>query len=80
MFVSHRSVQTAGYVKSEMAFALDIADKQPEESIFVIPVRLEDCPFPERIGDWHAVNLFDPRGYERLMRALQVRARALDEH
>lgn len=72
--LSQRSVKKDGYIKREIEFALDIADKLPEDAIFIIPLRLEECDFPDRVGDWHGVDLYAPRGYERLLRALQVRA------
>ncbi|MFC1463972.1 MAG: TIR domain-containing protein [Candidatus Brachytrichaceae bacterium NZ_4S206] len=72
--LSQRSVKKDGYIKREIEFALDIADKLPEDAIFIIPLRLEACDFPDRVGDWHGVDLYAPRGYERLLRALQVRA------
>jgi formylglycine-generating enzyme required for sulfatase activity len=75
--VSKKSVNREGYVKREIEYALDIAEKQPGETVFVIPVRLEECEFPERVGDFQGVNLFDARGVERLIRALQIRAQAL---
>jgi formylglycine-generating enzyme required for sulfatase activity len=75
--LSQRSVKKDGYVKREIEFALDIADKLAEDAIFIIPLRLEACDFPDRLGDWHGVDLYAPRGYERLMRALQARADAL---
>ncbi|MCS6847954.1 MAG: SUMF1/EgtB/PvdO family nonheme iron enzyme [Anaerolineae bacterium] len=75
--LSQRSVKKDGYVKREIEFALDIADKLAEDAIFIIPLRLEECDFPDRVGDWHGVNLYAPGGYERLLRALQVRASAV---
>lgn len=75
--LSQKSANREGYVKLEIEFALDIAEKQPDDAIFVIPVRLEACEFPERVGDFHGVDLFDPRGSERLTRALHARAGAL---
>jgi hypothetical protein len=61
-------------VLKEITIALDVADEQPEDTIFLIPVRLEECSVPDRLSRWQWVNLFEARGYERLRRALQVRA------
>jgi hypothetical protein len=73
--LSRRSTTKAGYVQKEIRYALDVADEQPEGTIFLIPLRLEDCDVPERLRRWQWVNLFADRGYERLMSALQVRAK-----
>jgi formylglycine-generating enzyme required for sulfatase activity len=72
------SVTKAGYVQKEIKFALDVADEQPEGAIFLIPARLEECQVPDRLSRWQWVNLFEERGYERLMRALRTRATGLD--
>jgi formylglycine-generating enzyme required for sulfatase activity len=75
--LSRSSINKAGFVQKEIKFALDVADEQPEDTIFLIPLKLEECDVPERLGRWHWVNLFSPNGYERLMRALRIRAEGL---
>jgi len=75
--LSSRAITKAGYVQKEIKDALDVADKQPEGAIFLIPLRLEECEVPERLRRWQWVNLFQERGYERLLRALRVRAESL---
>jgi hypothetical protein len=72
--LSCKSINKTGYVQKEIKFALDVADEQPEGAIFLIPLRLEECDVPERLSRWQWVDLFVPNGYERLMRALDVRA------
>lgn len=75
--LSPHSITKAGYVQKEIKFALDVADEQPEGTIFLIPLRLEACDVPERLSKWHWANLFEARGYERLLRALKLRANAV---
>lgn len=75
--LSRGSINKAGYVQKEIKFALDVADEQPQGTIFLIPLKLEECEVPERLSRWQWVNLFSPDGYERLVRALQVRAASL---
>jgi hypothetical protein len=70
--LSRASVTATGYVQKELKFALDRADEQLEGSVFLIPVRLDQCEIPDRLRDLHAVNLFEERGYERLLRALRA--------
>lgn len=72
--LSPSSVSRPGYVQTEIKLALEVADEQPEGSISVIPVRLEECDVPDRIKGLHWANLFEEHGYERLMQALQRRA------
>jgi formylglycine-generating enzyme required for sulfatase activity len=75
--LSRGSVTKEGFVQKEIRFALDVADEKPEGAIFLIPARLEECDVPERLRRWHWVNLYEAKGYERLMRALRARAEAL---
>jgi hypothetical protein len=69
------SVAKAGYGQKEIKFALDVADEQPEGTIFLIPLKLEKCDVPERLSRWQWVDLTAAKGYERLMRALRERAK-----
>jgi hypothetical protein len=41
--LSSRSVTKEGYVQKELRKVLDIALEKPEETIFIIPLRLEEC-------------------------------------
>jgi formylglycine-generating enzyme required for sulfatase activity len=72
--LSKGSLTKEGYLHREMKDVLDVADQQPEDAIFVIPLKLEECDVPDRLRKWQWVNLFDERGYERLLRALRARA------
>jgi tetratricopeptide (TPR) repeat protein len=75
--LSRTAVTKAGYVQKEIGFALDIAEEQPEGALFIIPLRLEAYDVPERLSRWQWVDSFEPRGYERLVRALRIRANQL---
>jgi len=75
--LSRRAITKAGYVQKEIRYALDVADEQPESTIFLIPLRLEECETPDRLRRWQWVDLFRETGYERLLRALRARAESL---
>ena len=45
------------YIQKEIKFALDVADEQPEGTIFLIPTKLEECDVPERLSQWQWGNL-----------------------
>ena len=75
--LSHNSVSQTGYIQQEIKYVLDLADKQEQDSIFIIPVRLEECPVPERLQPLHWVNLFESNGFERLMSSLNRRAHSI---
>ena len=60
--------------RKEIKYALDVADEQPEGTIFIIPLRLEECAVPEQLSEWQWVNYFEEQGYDKLVRALRARA------
>lgn len=76
--LSSQSVTKEGFVQKEIRFALDAADEKPDGTIFIIPTRLENCTVPDRISRFHWVDLFLDDGYERLFKALIIRATELE--
>lgn len=71
------SVNKEGYVQKEIKTALDEADKKPGGTIYIIVLRLEECTVPERLGRFQYGNLFEPKGYAKLLLSLGKRARQL---
>ena len=66
-------------LQKEISIALDAAEERPEGSIFIIPVRLEQCTVPRRLKHLQWVDLFDSDGYYRLLAALrEARSKASD--
>lgn len=72
-----KEFQKAGYRQKEVLLALDVADEQPEGTIFLIPLKLEECEVPSRLGQLHWANLFDDDGYQHLVLALNTRSKDL---
>lgn len=58
VFLSKKSVSKEGYVQKEIKKILDIADEKPEETLFVIPLRLDDCQIPSRLAKWQYEDYF----------------------
>ena len=75
--LSQNSINKEGYIQKEISFALDIALEKPENTIYLIPVRLEPCQPPPRLERWHYVDLYTNEGFERLLLSLQYRATKL---
>lgn len=75
--LSANAVKKVGYIQKEIKYALDVADEQPEGTIFLIPLRLDKCNVPDRLQRWQWVDFFDDAGYGLLMRALRARAATL---
>ena len=72
IFLSRTSVAKRGYVQREMKMALDTWEELPEGTIHTIPVRLDDCNVPEQFRRYHWANLFDPNGFDRIVRAIRT--------
>ncbi len=71
--ISKDSTTKEGYIQKEIGFALDIADEKPEGTIFLIPVRLEDCEVPNRISRYQWFDLFSRNNYQKLIESLNLR-------
>ena len=79
IFLSDNSVSKEGYVQRELRFVLNMADYKPDGTVFVIPIRLEECILPRRLKKWHYLDYFTRQdwAYQRLLLSLQARARKL---
>ncbi|HLO15318.1 MAG TPA: toll/interleukin-1 receptor domain-containing protein [Anaerolineales bacterium] len=74
--LSTQSVSKEGFVQREVKYAYDIALEKPEETIFLIPLRLDDCSVPRGLRSFHWVNYFDVEksdAYSSLLDALKLR-------
>lgn len=76
--LSKSSINKEGYIQKEIKFALDIANEKSEGSIYIIPAKLEECDVPDKFSLYQWVNLFEKKGYERLLGALSLRAEQID--
>jgi hypothetical protein len=75
--LSSISVTKEGYVQKELKFAQDIQDEKPRGTIFLIPLRLDPCEIPYDLQDIHWGDYFADDGFEKLVRALNIRAKQL---
>ncbi len=82
ILLSNSSVQKSGYVQKELRYILDVSEEKPEDVIFVIVVRIDDCPVPERLQSWQWVNYFPRQNkvqtYKRLIESLKLSAARLE--
>jgi TIR domain-containing protein len=75
--LSQVAITKAGFSQKQIKYALDLADEQPEGTIFIIPAKLEPCDTPNRLSQWQAVDLFDANGADKLLRALRARHQSI---
>jgi hypothetical protein len=78
--LSGSSVNRRGYIHKEIKMALDIAEEQPEGSIYIIPVKFEECEIPGQVKKWQWVNLYEPGGLVKLKLALSARGKELGNY
>lgn len=75
--LSKVSVAKEGYIQKEIKRALDICDEKPDGTIYIIPLRLDDCEIPFRLQKFHWVDYFNKNYDQKLLGALKVRAQDL---
>lgn len=79
--ISNNSVTKEGYIQRELRFVLNVADEKPEGTIFIIPLRLDDCELPRRMRLWQFADYFEEQrehGYQRLLITLRMRKDLID--
>ena len=77
--LSKCSVRKQGYVQKEFRLALDTYAEKPPGSIYVIPVKLDDCEMPDlqlpqlgvSLQDIQWLDLWKQDGFDRLISALE---------
>lgn len=80
--LSKRSVEKQGYVQKEFRLALNTYAEKPPGSIYLIPVRLDECEVPDlqipesavRLTDIQWLDLFKPDGFDRLLKAIELQS------
>ncbi len=80
--LSNNSVSKEGYIQKEVKKILDKAEEKPDATIFIIPLRLDDCQIPTRFRKWQYENYF-PReeaidSYKKIRESLKMRAKSID--
>jgi len=79
---SNESMIKEGYLQRELKYVLDVALEKPEDSIFIIPLRLNDCELPRRLKSWQYADYFPQdqrdKAFNLLMLSLKYRAKYLD--
>lgn len=73
--LSNNSVNATGFAQKEIRIAIEIAQKQPDGKIFLIPTRLDECPVPRKLRSLHWVDYFQADGYSKLRKSLHLQAR-----
>ena len=78
--LTKNSINKEGYVQRELRTVLDFADYKPEGTLYIIPVRLEECEPPRRLRPWQYADYFEgqrERALQRVLISLRKRADTL---
>ncbi len=79
--LSKGSITKEGYVQRELRIVLDFADYKPEGTLYIIPVRLEECELPRSLRKWQYADYFlgksRDKSFEKILDSLRKRAEKL---
>jgi hypothetical protein len=70
--LSHNSINHRGVVQEEIRSALETWRRKLDSDIYLIPIKLEDCPVPAALAKFNWVELYKEGEYERLCMAIKV--------
>lgn len=76
IFLSKSVISREGYLQDEILEALEVSRKKPPGQVFLIPVRLDDCPIHPRLAPFQCVNLLAENAGMRLLQQIQGYRRA----
>jgi len=67
--LSHATAHVGAFAQ-EWSLAKKRLQSLPPHAVFLIPARLEDAPIPAELSEFQCVDLFDPTGWDQLIRAM----------
>jgi hypothetical protein len=70
--LSNNSVTRRGVIQKELKKALDKWEGMLPDDIYIVPLRIDDCPIPELLEDLHVIDWDDGKGKDKLLEAIQV--------
>lgn len=81
IFLSKGSVAKEGYLQKEIRSVFEEALEKPEQIIFILPLRIENCIIPNTLKHIQHIDYFPkPKrswAYKRLLQSLKARAESL---
>ena len=72
IFLSGHSVNRRGVLQKEIRAALDSWTGMLPSDIYLIPVRLNDCPIPDELLSFQWVDIFDDSGWSKLLLSIKA--------
>ena len=70
--LSNNSVSRRGVIQKELKKALDKWEGMLPDDIYIIPIRIDDCPIPDLLKHIHVLDWNNGKGENRLLEAIRV--------
>ncbi len=70
VFSSH-SVKKRGFVQKELRLAVDEASKIPPSQVYIMPIRLDLCEWPDAVSRYHVIDLFSGKDFPKLLESVK---------
>lgn len=67
VFLSQVAIASEGFFHKELKLALDTAAEKPEGTIFIIPIRVDDCNVPSMLMKYQYVDYFGDKQHKDLV-------------
>jgi TIR domain-containing protein len=64
--LSSNWIDKRGYVQKEMKLALELLKEFPTGDIYIIPIRLDDCPIPSSLAALHYLDVWNEENFSSL--------------
>lgn len=79
VFLSRSSLTKEGFIQKEIKHVFDKADEKPPGTLYIIPVRVEECDVPKRLAHlhWIDISIDNTTWFSRLLESLEARAKDL---
>jgi DNA-binding response OmpR family regulator len=70
--LSNNSVSRRGVIQKELKKAMDKWEGMLPDDIYILPLRIDDCPIPELLKDLHVIDWDTGKGRKKLLEAIRV--------
>jgi hypothetical protein len=71
LLLSKTSVGKRGYVQKEFKMAVEYMSEMPEGTIYMIPVKLDDCLVPQNFSTLQWVELEEQESFDKIRQAIE---------
>jgi hypothetical protein len=79
LLLSRKSVSKRGYLQREFKMAFEAMKELPEGTIYLLPVKLDDCLIPHQFSSLEWVDLRGERSFGRIKQAIEFRLSQEDQ-